>query len=358
MAEEGEDKSQKTEDPTPRRLEEALKRGQIIYSKEVTNFLVFLAIVAIVWQGLPIIGRQAIFDFRKYIQRPDEFGLTENLLKEILYEVSLDFMLLSLVPACVVMVMAIVSVFVQNGQINFSAEPLIPKFEKISPIKGLGRLFSTKTVVELVKGLIKLTITGVICYLTVKSSLKRLKTIYDHEIFSVITFIHSMAKELVLSVAIILFFMAIFDYLYQRFDYMQNLRMSRHELKEEYKETEGSPEIKAKLKKMRSERANKRMLANVPKADVIITNPTHYAVALQYDPQTMPAPMVIAKGVDHMAFKIRDIGTKNNVPIVENPSLARDLHRLVEVDESIPLDLYQTVAEVISYVYKIKGKSL
>lgn len=357
MADDSEDKSQKTEDPTPRRLEEAQRRGQIIYSREVTNFLIFIAIAAIVWQGMPLIGSQSVLDFRKYIQRPDEFGITENLLQEILNQIATDFMLLGLTPAVLVIIMSILSVFIQNGKINFSAEPLIPKLEKISIIRGLDKLFSAKSVIELIKGLIKMIITGLVCFLTIKSSLSRLKTVYDYEMFSVINFIHTMAKELVLAVAIILFFIAILDYLYQRFDYMQNLMMSRRELKEEYKDTEGNPEIKAKLKKLRSERANKKMLASVPKADVVITNPTHFAIALKYDPDTMAAPVVTAKGVDNMAFKIREIANKHDVPIVENPPLARDLFRLVDVDEPIPLDLYQTVAEVISYVYQVKGNN-
>lgn len=353
MAEE-EDQSQKTEDPTPRRLEEALKKGQVINSREVTNFLVFLALLAITWQVIPKICYHSYIELKKYIKEPEGFGITENSLPLLYKDAMSDFLKLGIVPCIIVIIMAIFSNFIQNGKFNYSLEPLIPKLEKISILKGAKRLFSMKSIIELIKGIAKIIVVGVVGYFTISSSLSRIKTIYDYEIISILKFLHSLATDLVISAAIILFFIAIADYLYQRFEYYKNLRMSRHDIKEEFKETEGNPEVKSKLKSLRAERSKTRMMSRVPEATVVITNPTHYAVALKYEYGNMAAPVVIAKGIDKVALKIKEVAKENNVAVVENPPLARELYRSVEIDEEIPLELYKAVAEIISYVYNLQ----
>ncbi|MBN8827812.1 MAG: flagellar biosynthesis protein FlhB [Sphingobacteriia bacterium] len=358
MSEDDVDDSQKTEDPTPRRLEEAFKKGQVIYSREVTNFFVFLCLIAIVWKGIPIMGEKTYLNFGYYFLNSDQIQINDSVLMKIYKDSSLYFLLLIIVPCSLTIIASILSSFIQNGRFSYSGEPLIPKLEKISILKGLGRLFSLKSVVEFLKGLIKIIVIGVASYLTISHSINKVKIIHDYEIISIISFIHKLAKDVLIVVCSILFVIAILDYLYQRYEFYKELKMSRQEIKDEYKETEGSPEIKAKIKKMRAERAKKRMMANVPKADVIITNPTHFAVALQYDKSEMTAPIVVAKGTDKVALRIREIANKHEVPIVENPFLARELYKLVDIEEEVPFEHYQAVAEIISYVYKLKGKTM
>jgi len=239
-----------------------------------------------------------------------------------------------------------------------SNEPLMPKLERISPLAGIKRMFSLRSVVELLKGLAKITIVGFVAFLAVYPELAHTKQLLDSSAEAMLLFLALLAMRITVGAAIAMFFIALLDLLYQRYQFIKSLRMSKQEVKEEYKQAEGDPMIKQRLRRLRQERARRRMMAAVPKSDVVITNPTHFAVALQYDSKKMKAPVVTAKGQDLVALRIRDIANENSIPVVENPPLARALFNSTDLDQEIPLVHYEAVAKVISYVYQLKGRKM
>jgi flagellar biosynthetic protein FlhB len=235
----------------------------------------------------------------------------------------------------------------------WTTEPMMPKLNRISPMAGFKRIFGKEALVQFVKSLLKFTIVGALLFFVLWPERNRLGTLVQLDPALMMGAIWSLSLKLLGGVLVVFAFVAAADILYQRFTWRQRLRMTREELKQEFKETEGSPEIKAKLRKIRSERLRQRMMAAVPQSSVIITNPTHYAVALKYE-AGMNAPVLVAKGLDLMALKIREIATASDIAIVENPPLARALHAQVEIDEEIPEEHYKAVAEVIGYVMRLR----
>lgn len=353
---EDQDDSQKTEEPSQRRLEEALKKGQVIYSKEITNFLVLLVLTfSIIW-SLPSLSHHTTLSLRYFIEHAGSIPTDEVSLGRLLLRWISTIGLLALIPMSAVTVIAIISGFLQQGGIHTSSEPLKPKLEKISPIKGFSRLFSMRSLVETAKNLIKLIFVGGAGFIAVYPELKHLLMMHDLASNMIIASGLHLIIRMLIALCVAMAALSILDFLYQRFEYYKGLRMSKQELKDEFKETEGNPEIKAKLRSLRIQRAKRRMMAAVPTADVVITNPTHFAIALSYQASTMTAPKVVAKGQDFLAHTLRQIAEKYRVPIIENPPLARALYDAVEVDEEIPATFYKAVAEIISYVYRLKGK--
>lgn len=354
MAEEDKDPSQQTEEPTQRRLEKAIEEGQIIYSKEVSNFLMFLSFIFMVVSVLPEMAKTSLLNITYYIRNFNDIYLNDKVAEKLLKDLIIQVLGILFLPFLIFFLIGAISLFLQNNRISFNAKLLMPKLDNISPLKGFKKIFSMRAFVEFIKGIAKIILVGISCYIVMVSTSKKYKLLHDYEVTYVIGFLHQAAKDILIAASIIMFFIAVFDYIYQRFNFYSQVKMTKQELKEEYKETEGSPEIKSKLKQMRAEKAKKRMMSNIPSADVIITNPTHYAIALKYDQEKMSAPVVVAKGVDQIAFNIRKVAIKNNVPIIENPVLARELYKKVDIDEEIPLEYYQAVAEIISYVYSLK----
>jgi flagellar biosynthetic protein FlhB len=235
----------------------------------------------------------------------------------------------------------------------FTFEPLIPKLSKVSPMAGLKRIFSMEGAVNGLKGVVKIVVVGIAMGMAVRPELPRLDTIVATDTIGLAATIRDVALNMMGAVLIVMAFVAGLDYFFQYRRWIRKLRMTREELKEEYKQTEGSPEIKGKIRQMRQARARKRMMAAVPSATVVVTNPTHYAVALKYD-DGMGAPVLVAKGIDSIALKIREIAGENNIPIVENPPLARALHASVDIDKEVPEEHYKAVAEVIGFVMRLK----
>lgn len=346
---------EKTEEPTQRRLQEAVKKGQVVSSKEVTNFLMIVVLVFNIAWFMPYLMTRTVRLFARFIQSPHDILLDNGSLALLSWQVVGDLLSVISIPFITVVLAAFLSHFVQHGFV-FTAEPIIPKLEKISPLKGLKRMFSLRSLVEFIKGLIKITLVGIVAYMVVMPELGRMDMLTGYAMPELMKFMGALAFRMALGAAIVMAAIALLDFLYQRYEYMKNLRMSRQEMKEEYKQTEGDPVIKARLKQLRQERARQRMMSNVPEASVVITNPTHYAVALKYDEDNMTAPLLVAKGADTMALKIREVAELNKVPVVENPPLARALYTTVDLDGEIPLEFYQAVAEVIGYVYRLKGK--
>ena len=355
MAEEGQDDEQKTEEPTQKRLDEAIKKGNIANSREVGGFLMMFALALTVAWFAPYMMKSTGHLLSRFIEDAGTLPADKNGLAELLKQTIYGGLGVIVGPLVAATVAAIAGGLLQNGLV-ISSEPLIPKFSKISPAAGLKRLFSMRSVVELIKNLLKITVVSVIAYTSVYPELGHLRQLPDTTTEGMLIFLAMLAKRVVIGAAIVMFFIAIMDVIYQRFQYMKSLRMTKQEIKDEYKQSEGDPMIKARLRRLRQERAKKRMMSAVPKADVVITNPTHFAVALTYDTKSMDAPMVVAKGQDLIALKIREIAEKNGVPIVENPPLARALYSSAEIDKEIPYNHYEAVAKVISYVYQLKGK--
>jgi len=349
---EDQDDSQKTEEPTQRKIEEAFKKGQMPFSREVGSFLILLVLTLFVMSVMPWIMGKTQMSLGVYIHSPDIIPMDSGSLMRVMAGLLKEVGLLMAIIFIGTIAAGVFATVAQNG-FHASTESITQKFEKISLIKGFKRLFSLKSFVEFLKGVIKISVIGFIAFKMLQPHLVGLELLPTFELEDLLSFLMVVVVRLLMWSCILMFVIGAVDILYQRFEFFKGLKMSREELKKEYKETQGDPTIKAKLRQLRQERARKRMMTNVPKADVVITNPEHFAVALEYK-ENMIAPVVVAKGMDLVALKIREIATANNIPIVQNPPLARALHAAVDLEEAIPAEHYQAVAEVISYVMGMK----
>ena len=355
MADEDQDDSQKTEDPTQKRLDDALKRGSVPFSREVTSFLMLLVFSFTIISLLPFMMKETMHNLVRFIEQPQLFPVDSKSIMVLAKSIILEIIGVMSTPVLIIIIVVILSAIVQHGFI-ISTDTIMPKLERISPLSGIKRIMSMRSVVEFIKGLLKITIVGVVAFISVYPELYKLNSLAASGIMAILIALATLAKRMLIGICSALFLMAAIDFLYQKFEFIKSLRMSKQDIKEEFKQTEGSPEIKAKLRELRSKRAGKRMMADVPAADVIVTNPTHYSVALKYESEKTEAPVLVAKGKDLIALRIREIAKENNIPIVENPPLARALFNSVEIGSEIPIEHYNAVAEVIRYVYKLKGK--
>ncbi len=354
MAEEAEDESSKTEEPTGKRLDEAREKGQVASTRELNHWMMFMGATL----GFSFLGahiwRSLTGAMLPFIERPHEFSVEGGGIQQILAFAVMEPLKAILPLFAVLMVAAVAAQLLQNGFL-VSAEPLIPKFSKINPASGFKRLFSFNSVFEFLKGLIKISIVGTVCWFTLKGEIEDLSRFVEYELVDIGRVMLALAMKVMVAVIAVMTVIAGLDYLYQRFQHFKRLRMSKQEIKDEYKQSEGDPVVKGRIKQLRMERARRRMMTAIPKATVVVTNPTHYAVALRYDEETA-APICVAKGVDLVAQKIREVATENEVPIVENRPLARALYASVEIDDEIPPEHYKAVAEVISYVMNLKRR--
>jgi flagellar biosynthesis protein FlhB len=354
MADEQDD-AQKTEEPTRKRLEDAIERGQVITSRETSSFFLLMAFTLTLTWLAPGIFHNVQLSLSSFIERPDDFVVDQRSIFGLMSDIVMRMGAILLTP----LLAFVAAVFAANALQNrfvFSIEPIIPKLDKISLSKGLERLFSARAMVEFTKGVIKIIVVAVVAYMAVAPYFGHLKQLPDVSITGALGYLFMTARRMMIGVCIVMFFIAVFDYLYQRFEYMKSLRMSKQEIRDEFKQQEGDPQVKQRLRQIRVERARKRMMSAVPTADVIVTNPTHYSVALKYDGATMRAPKVVAKGLDNIALRIREVAKENDIPLYENPPLAQALYATVDIDREIPAEHYKAVAEVITYVYRLKGK--
>ncbi len=349
------DDSQKTEDPTPRRLEEARKKGQVAVSRELNNWIMLMAGTLIIALAAgPVMVNLA--DYMKgFIEHPHLMPQVPGGFSVVLGQTFWHVVGVLMVPVLGLIIAAIAGPFAQVGPL-FAPEVIQPDISKLSPIKGMERLFSRRSLMEFVKGLFKIVLIGFVCYIAIQPYFQGIDHFVGMPVPDMLGELMQLFIRMMIGVLVALAVLAVIDVLYQRSEHLKKMRMSRQELRDEYKQSEGDPHIKAKLRQLRNEKARQRMMANVPKADVVITNPTHFAVALQYNPEEMDAPKCLAKGADNIALKIREVAKENKITIVENPPLARLLYSSVEIDETVPPEHYKAVAEVISYVFKLKGK--
>jgi flagellar biosynthesis protein FlhB len=349
---EGENDSDRSEDPSAKRLEEALERGDVVKSQEVSTWFVIGAGALMLSAFSGSMSGGLSTTFRGIVANSYQIPVDAEGLMMILGRVEGEVLTAIAIPLGVLVLAALIGNVIQH-RLVWSAESLKPQFSKISPLAGAKRLFSMQALVNFLKGLVKILGLGAVMGALLWPQRHRLDTLVSTDILGTLVLTRSLALDMVGAVVAILFLVAAADYLYQYRTWFERQKMSMRELKEEFKQTEGDPMIKGKIRQLRQQRMRKRMMAAVPKASVVITNPTHYAVALQYE-KGMEAPICVAKGADNMALKIREIAKQHSVPVVENPPLARALHASVEVDEEIPNEHYKAVAEVIGFVMKLR----
>lgn len=354
---EADDDASKTEDPSERKLGEARGKGQVWQSKELGHWSMFFAMVMI----LAFMGNGIAQDVTKavvpFFEQADQIRLDPGNLGRVLVATFWEVLKPLIFPLSILLFVAIVPTVVQTGFL-FTAEPIKPKLEKLNPMQGLKRIFSPAAAMETGKNLIKLAIVGTIIYWILKPELSRVDQLVGLDLLDAMAELKDQTIKLLAGVLAIMLVLAIGDIAYQRYSYLKKMRMSKQDVKEEYKQSEGDPMVKMRLRQIRMERSRRRMMANVPKATVVVTNPTHYAVALQYEPESMPAPKLVAKGADLVAKKIRELAEEHKVPIVENPPVARALYGSMEIDETIPPEHFKAVAEIISFVFKLKKRAI
>ncbi|MBU0988215.1 MAG: flagellar biosynthesis protein FlhB [Proteobacteria bacterium] len=343
----------KTEKPTPKRRKEHREKGEVAKSKELASVAVILSglITLTLFGSITYTHIQMIMKTTFTLPLLNDFNISELMI--FLQNMTLRFIGAILPLLVAVFITAILSNIIQVGFV-LSGELITPKLSKIDPIKGLGRLFSKQSFMELFKSCLKLAIVGGIAYHAIQGEMDKLPLLGNMEIQSIFTYILTTFFKISIRCILAMIFLVVIDYAFQRWEFEQRIKMSKQEIKDEYKKTEGDPLIKARIKSVQMEMARKRMMQAVPHADVVITNPTHFAVAIKYDAATMKAPKVIAKGAQKIAQKIRELAEKHEIPVMENKQLAQSLYKFVEINQEIPPDLYQAVAEVLAYIYKLK----
>ncbi|MFQ5765106.1 MAG: flagellar biosynthesis protein FlhB, partial [Rhodospirillales bacterium] len=352
MAEE--DESQKTEDPTDRKLSKAKEKGQVAQSQEIKSWMILLGGTAGLIVLAPFMAtsiRRTVFPF---VERPDAVPMDFEHLRMTLADVIGDVGLILFPLLVMLFVLAILANVAQFGFL-FAPEKVKFDLTKLSLISGVKRLVSLKAIMEFLKGILKLVAVGVVSFSMALPMLNDITLIPMIDLEHSLNRIHTISILLAIGTVGVMTLIAAMDFAFQKYSFKKQMRMSKQELKDEHKQAEGDPHIKARIRKVRMERAQQRMMAAVPEADVVVTNPTHYSVALEYKMDTMPAPKVVAKGVDHLAFRIREVAEAHDVPLVENPPLARALYDGVELDEEIPPEHFKAVAEVIGFVMRQRG---
>ena len=353
---ENESGQDKTEDPTTRRLDEAREKGDVAKSQEVPSAAVLLAgLLTLYALGNYLLDR-FYFVLRYYLGNLH----TIKILQDNMTAISRDSMFYALAiigpVAGAIFLAALVSNYAQVG-ILFAPDKLAPKIEKLNPVAGLKNLVSKQALANLFKSLAKLAIISIIAYKEVIKALPHIPTLLQQEPITIFIFMCRVAFWIFLKSALFLALLAAIDYIFQKREFIEKMKMTKQEVKEEAKSTDGDPQVKGRIRSIQMEMARKRMMSEVPSADVVITNPTHLAVALKYEALAMTAPKVVAKGAGVVAQKIKEIAKENGVAIVEDKQLARALYKTAEIDETIPENLFQAVAETLAYVYSIKNKS-
>jgi len=354
MAEE--DKDQKTEPATPKKKSDARKKGDVAKSKEISSVAVlFAALATLYYSSNHMLGNIMDITATKLMEAGTLEVTTVNM-HHLLIEMVVKMGLITFPVALGVFALAIASNVAQVGFLT-SSEALAPKFDKLNPINGLKNLVSLRSLVELFKSVSKIAIVSIVVYYSIRAEIDNVPTLMYLSALEITLFIGRVSFFILLKTAGILFVLAVIDYVYQRWEYEKKLRMTKQEVRDESKQSEGDPKIKARIRSLQREWARQRMMSEVQNADVVITNPTHFAVALKYKKEEMYAPVVIAKGRNYVALRIKELAGEAGVPIVENKPLARALYKSIDVGMEIPPDMYKAVAEVLAYVFKLNRKT-
>jgi len=345
----------KTEQATPKKREDARKKGQVAKSKEVSSIAILAAgTVYLVFNAGQLASKLGENIKQTFTSIPriasGDLGL------EVYTSQTIQNFLVMILPMMVLLfVVALAANILQAGFI-FSVEPLTPDPSKIDPIKGMGKLFSKRSMAELLKSIFKIIIVGWAAFSTLKSDYSLLIPLMYQDNIQILSMLGRISLKVITRACYVIFVLAVLDYIYQKWEFEHNLKMTKQEVKDENKQSEGDPLIKSRIRSIQREMARRRMMKEVPKADVIITNPTHYAIALSYKPgEKMAAPKILAKGADRIALKIKEIAAKHGIPMVENKPLAQNLYKL-EIGQEVPPKFYQAVAEILAYVYGLRKK--
>jgi len=352
---------EKTEEPTQKKLEDARKEGQVAKSKEVTSAFEMLAAFIMLrflveYMGTVFVGNM----FHLYSQIPEYVKLYEGHIQrqtfQMLFSSSLLTILQIIAPFLIVGFLVAFITNILQVKWKITSKPLQPKFNKLNPVNGFKRIFSANSLVELLKSLLKLTLIGYVVYDYLKKNMPPIYQLYDVSLNQGIAQVGTLVINLGIRIALFYMLIAAADFAYQKVKFKTDMKMTKQEVKDEYKNQEGDPQIKGKQRQRMMEASRRRMMQQLPEADVVITNPTHFAVAIKYEPEVYDAPYVVAKGADYLAQKIKDVAKENHIEIVENKPLARMLYANVDVGSVVPPELYQAVAEVLAFVYHLQGK--
>lgn len=348
---------EKTEAATPKKLSEARKEGQVAKSMDLITGFMLLGMFLGLKIFIGYIGKSFLESFKKYYGSINTIT-SEEFTRNTSHALFLDSVIEVVLIALPVMLIAIIFAFVFNvAQVKWmvTGKPLKPKFSKLNPLNGFKRMFSKDKLMELLKAIAKVSILTYVVYDTLKEKYVILFEFYYYDLIGAVITIGQLVIDVGIKISVAFLFIALVDYFYQKHKFKEDMKMTKQEVKDEYKNAEGDPQIKGKIKARMREASQRRMMQALPEADVVITNPTHLAVALKYDKESASAPIVIAKGADYLAQKIKEVAREHKVEIVENKPLARMLYYNVELEQEIPPELYQAVAEILAYVYGLKS---
>ncbi len=347
---------EKTEAPTEKKRRESREEGQVAFSRELPSAALLAGILLTLIATSPLI-LNAFREMTTKIFR--EMSKANELSIDSLYDLSGEIyytLLPAFAPFAVIIVLVGILASILQVGVQITLKAIAPKFNKISPLTGLKRLFSTQSLADFLKSMAKLIIVGIVGYITYMDKITELNGLSVATPEAILEYNFTVVAEVSGKIVLALVAIAIFDYLYQRWHHEKQLMMTKQEVKEETKQTEGDPQLKARIRQIQREMSNARMMQEVPKADALIVNPTHFSVAILYDRDVMEAPEVTAKGTDHMALRMRTVARENSVPILERPELARDLYANVEIGESIPERFYKAIAEILAFVYRLRSR--
>ncbi len=357
FAKEGQD-GEKTEEPTAKKLEDARKKGQVMRSTEVVTAATLLAFFFMLKIFVGFIGNRFMTSFRQtigfisdYTSEPFTLNTARTIIRGSFWNI-----IVAAFPIMIVGLVVTIVAIVFQVKWKVTAEPLKPKFDKFNPVTGMKRLFSKDKIMDLFKSIAKVVILAYVVYSYLKNQWPLIYKMYSYTLPQAIAVIGDTVINVGIRISALFAVIALFDLFYQKWKYHQDMMMSKQEVKDEYKNSEGDPKVKSQQKQRMQQASQRRMMQDLPNADVVITNPTHLAVAIKYDKDTNEAPVVVAKGADYLAQKIKDRARENAIEIVENKPLARMLYHNVEIGAEIPPELYQMVAEVLAYVYSLTGR--
>ena len=351
-----ESNAEKTEKPTPRRIQRARSEGNVPKTQELNSGIILLAGSLLMYFMMGHLMRTIIFLFHVIWNEIPNFVFTIDNMQKYFTAGALKIALMLAPFLLTILVVGILANIIQFGFI-FTTKPLQPSLNKINPIAGFSRLFSARGFMELFKNVLKISLVGLVAYLTIKGEFEEFIPLLDKSVGQIVIFLGALTFKVAMWTAIMILIIAILDFIWVKYKYIKDLKMTKQEMKEEHRQSEGPPEIKLHIRSVQLKQAMNRMMREVPSAEVVITNPTHLAIALKYDGSKMDAPIVVAKGARKIAEKIKHIAEENDIPIVENQPLARSLYKSVEVGEFIHPEFFAAVAEVLAFVYKLKGKN-
>lgn len=345
---------EKTEQPTPKRRKEAREKGQVVKSAELNSVVILLGAIITLYFMVSTLSNKMVQFTRQIFLSSSNTALSTDTVQELTAN-GLNFVSDMLMPIFVLLLLLGIGINIVQVGVNFSMKPIMPKFEKVNPQKGLKRIFSARSVAEMLKGVLKMTIVGFICYFFIKNQIDDFTLLAHSSIQSIIAFVGDKMFTIFILVSLALIIPAIGDFAYQKWEHEKNLKMTKQEVKEESKDTEGNPQIKGKIRSLQMQASRRRMMQAVPDATVVVTNPTHIAIALEYDLEWKgKAPKVLAMGRRKTAEKIKEIAKLHNIPIMEDKPLARALIEVAQVGYEVPQMFFMAIAEILAKVFQNK----